>query len=98
MYFKSILKISHSNCLQFYNNLPVKLSFLFTNKTLRLNNLKTRKGMNAKISVFVICAKAIIYLLLYNLHDCNLKEQIQLFSIVMTKKTEVHTIRPEGRW
>ena len=31
--------------------------------------------MNAKISVFVICVEAIIYLLLYNLHDCtsNLK-------------------------
>ena len=25
--------------------------------------------MNAKISVFVICAEEIIYLLLYNLHD-----------------------------
>ena len=27
--------------------------------------------MDAKISVFVICVKAIIYLLLYNLHDCT---------------------------
>ena len=27
--------------------------------------------MNAKISVLVICFKAIIYLLLYNLHDCT---------------------------
>ena len=27
--------------------------------------------MNAKISVFVICIEAIIYFLLYNLHDCN---------------------------
>ena len=27
--------------------------------------------MNAKISVFVICVEAIIYLLLYNLHDCT---------------------------
>ena len=26
--------------------------------------------MNAKISVFVICIEAIIYLLLYTLHDC----------------------------
>ena len=26
--------------------------------------------MNAKISVFVICVEAIMYLLLYNLHDC----------------------------
>ena len=29
--------------------------------------------MNAKISVFVICVEAIIYLLLYNLHDCSFK-------------------------
>ena len=29
--------------------------------------------MNAKIPVFVICVEAIIYFLLYNLHDCNFK-------------------------
>ena len=29
--------------------------------------------MNEKISVYVICAGAIIYLLLYNLHDCTFK-------------------------
>ena len=29
--------------------------------------------MNAKISVFVICVNAIIYLILYNLHDCTFK-------------------------
>ena len=27
--------------------------------------------MNAKISVFVICAEEIIYFLLHNLHDCT---------------------------
>ena len=27
--------------------------------------------MNAKISVFVICVEAIMYLLLYNMHDCT---------------------------
>ena len=27
--------------------------------------------MNAKISVFVICVEAIIYLSLYDLHDCT---------------------------
>ena len=32
--------------------------------------------MNAKISVFVICVVAIIYFLLYNLHNCILKQQI----------------------
>ena len=42
-----------------------KVSFLFINKTLGLNNLKTARAMNTKISVFVICAEAIIYLFLY---------------------------------
>ena len=41
------------------------LSFQFINKTLRLHNLNTRVAINAKISVFVICAEAIIYLLIY---------------------------------
>ena len=27
--------------------------------------------MSAKVLVFVICIEAIIYLLLYNLHDCT---------------------------
>ena len=31
--------------------------------------------MNAKISVFAICVEAIIYLLLYNLHDCTFKSR-----------------------
>ena len=34
--------------------------------------------MNAKISVFVICVKAIIYLLLYNLHDSTFKRETYL--------------------
>ena len=29
--------------------------------------------MDAKISVFVICVEAIIYLLLYKLHECTFK-------------------------
>ena len=36
------------------------LSFLFINKTLRLNNLNTRTATNAKISVFVICNEVIV--------------------------------------
>ena len=86
--FKSILKNSHSKYVSFSSNLHVKFAiflkssllfncfyclFLFTNKTLRLNNLKTRTPMNVKIPVFVICVEAIIYLLLYNLHDCTFK-------------------------
>ena len=43
-------------------------------KTLRLNNLKTRTAMNAKISLFAICVEAIIYLL-YNLYDCTFNWQ-----------------------
>ena len=46
---------------------------LFINKTLWLNNLKTRTTVNTKISVFVICVEAIIYLLLRNLHGCSFK-------------------------
>ena len=47
------------------------MSFLFINKILHLNNLKIKAAINAKISLFVICVEAIIYLLLYNLHDCT---------------------------
>ena len=32
--------------------------------------------MKAKISVFVICVEAIIFLLLYNLHDCTFNNGI----------------------
>ena len=35
--------------------------------------------MNAKISVLVICVEAIIYLLLYNLHDCTLLQKEIIF-------------------
>ena len=31
--------------------------------------------MNVKMSVFVICVKVIIYLLLYNFHDCTFKSR-----------------------
>ena len=44
---------------------------LLINKTLRLNTLKTRAAMNAKLSVFDICVEVIIYLLSHNLHDCT---------------------------
>ena len=51
--------------------LTVLLSFLFINKTLRLSSLKARTAMNAKVSLFVICAEVGIYLLSHNLHDCT---------------------------
>ena len=34
--------------------------------------------MNVKISVFVICVEAIIYLLLYNLRDCTFNSKMNL--------------------
>ena len=37
--------------------------------------------MNAKISVFVVCVEAIIYLLLYNLHDRTLSAIIHDFAV-----------------
>ena len=43
------------------------------NKALQLNNLKHRTAMNEKTLLFVICVEAIIYLLLYSLHDCTFK-------------------------
>ena len=46
--------------------LTVAIVFSVVNKTLRLNNLKTRTAMNVKISVFVNCVEAVIYLLLHN--------------------------------
>ena len=49
------------------------MSFLFINKALRIDNLKTRTAMSAKISLFVICVEVITYLLLHNLHYCTVK-------------------------
>ena len=37
--------------------------------------------MNAKISVLVICAEAIIYLLFYDLHDCTFNERLAVISL-----------------
>ena len=51
------------------------MSFLFINKTLRLNNLKTRTAMTEKFSVFAICVETIIYLLLYDLPDFTYNNQ-----------------------
>ena len=51
-----------------------------------LNNLKTRTAMNAKISVFVYCVEAIIYLLLYNLHDCTFEDTKNRISSMSVEK------------
>ena len=43
--------------------------------------------MNAKISVFVICVAAIIYLLQYNLHDCTFKSNLTSIKIICLTTT-----------
>ena len=53
--------------------------------------------MNAKILMFVIFVEAIIYLLLYNLHDCNFKHKILvlfdfLCALLITKHPHKWTI------
>ena len=46
--------------------------------------------MNAKISVFVVCVEAIIYLLLYNLLDCTFNEIMRLVIMKMKMKNRSH--------
>ena len=53
---------------------------IYISKTLRLNNLKTRTAMNEKVSVFVICVEAIIYLLLHNLRECTFNKKVDIYS------------------
>ena len=52
-----------------------------------MNNLETRTVINAKISAFVICVEAIIYLLKHNLHDCTFffNKSLFLFSSNLQK-------------
>ena len=54
--------------------------FQFINRILQLNSLKTKKAMNVKTLVFVICVEQIIYLL-YNLHDCTFNTQEIFFQM-----------------
>ena len=51
------------------------MSFLMLNKTLRVDNVTTAVAINVKIAMFVISVEVIIYLLLYNLHDCTFKRK-----------------------
>ena len=62
---------------------------MLINKTLRLNNLKTRTAMNAKISEFVICVETIIYLLLYNLHDCTFNKMKDYFNAEIKERKDI---------
>ena len=75
--------------------------FLFINKTLRLNDLKNRTAMNAKISVFLICVETVIYLLLYNLHDCTFEEPhckfIQFIHVNLSPLQDLYKIYQESQ-
>ena len=51
--------------------LTVSIVFSVYKQNFKLINLKTKTATNTKISVFAICVEAIIYLLLYTLHDCT---------------------------
>ena len=63
-------------------------------KPLRLSNSKARTAMNAKISIFAICVKAIIYLLLRNLNDCKFKYSIVelMLSLLMAHSMLIVTV------
>ena len=60
------------------------MSFLFISKTFEAQSLHSTTAANAKISVFVICVEAIIYLLC-NLHDCTYK---RIASFKLLRKSE----------
>ena len=68
--------------------LEFRMPFLFVNKTLWLNNLKSKTAINVKISVFVICDEAIINLLSYNLHYCTLIVRSFVFWCDKIKSTQ----------
>ena len=82
----SIKLLRRFNCLRRKNRLSINTaiflqflsSFLFINKTLRISNLKSRTATNVKISVFVICAEVIIYLL-DNLRNLRLTKLLPLY-------------------
>ena len=66
--------------------LTVSIIFSIYEQNCTLNNLKTRTAINANISVFVVCVETVIYLSLYNLHDCTFKELNQFF--ICSKKLQ----------
>ena len=68
------------------------MSFRFTSTTLRFSNLKTRTVMNAKISVFVICVEAIMYLLLHSPHAFTFKKNAERV-LKDLKSSKRHNIR-----
>ena len=57
----------------------MKVKFVKHQKVSKYYENDCRTATNAKISVFIICGEAIIYLLLYNLHDCTFKDTIKVY-------------------
>ena len=55
------------------------MSFLYINKTWRLNKLKTTTAMNAQISVVVICVEAIIHLNFFRRNEASWQHSSQHF-------------------
>ena len=66
------IKIAKFSGYYFYMNLNIQGDFQICISV----PLKTRTAVNAKISVFVIRAEVITYLLIYNLHDCTFQVDI----------------------
>ena len=58
---------------------------MFINKNVGLNNSNTKTAMTMKISIFVICVEAIIYLLLHNVHHCTIKKK----KLIKKKKSKM---------
>ena len=72
IFFKYTLNSRHEQ-LSAFHFLTVSIVFSVDKQnftSLYKQNFKTKTGMKTKISVFVICVKATLCLLLYNLHDC----------------------------
>ena len=70
------------------------MSFLFVNKPLWLNNLKTRPAINAKISLFVICVEAIYicYYLICMMVPLKIETRASKFHFLLFKlKTQIKT-------
>ena len=75
--------------------LPMKFA-IFLKSRLLFNSLycllcfKTRIAISVKFWVFAICVEAIIYFLLYNLHDCTFSSLGRYFSHIETSQLFVN--------
>ena len=67
------------------------MSFLFIIKSLRVNILKTRIIMSAKISVFVVCSN--IYICYYIIYNMTVPYQYQITISYGTKYSRVDQVK-----